>query len=680
MQPLLKVENLHISFRTYAGKVYAVRGVNFELHEGETLAIVGESGSGKTVTSKAIMKLLPTNSASFDEGHIYYKGKDLIKLTEKEMQKIRGEEIAMIFQDPMTALNPTMTVGKQVTESIVYHQKVSKKVAIEKAIELFHLVGIPDPASRINQYPHQFSGGMRQRVMIAMALSCDPKILIADEPTTALDVTIQAQILDLLKDIQKKLGTAIIFITHDLGVVANIADRVAVMYAGKIVEKGKVDEIFYNPKHPYNWGLLSSMPDLNVEGDLKSIPGTPPDLSNPPKGDAFAARNEYALKIDYEQQPPMFQISDTHYASTWLLHEKAPKIEPPLNIQLMKSRSLETVKSEKIAVAKKELEEKIPLIEVKNLSKHFHLEKGKVLKAVNGVSFTIYKGETFGLVGESGCGKSTTGRTIMKLYDATNGEIIFGNKAVSSITSQEEHLDFKRRVQMIFQDPYASLDPRKTVADTISEGIDIHGLAKTPEERTKKVHELLEKVGLNKSHALRYPHEFSGGQRQRIGIARALAVEPEFIVADEPISALDVSIQAQVVNLMKQLQKEQGLTYLFIAHDLSMVKYLSDRIGVMYLGNLVELAESDELYAEPLHPYTQALLSAIPVANPDIERSRKRIILEGDLPNPINPPTGCPFASRCHLATEKCTTRPEWIEARPNHWVACHVVEEQLKK
>lgn len=680
MQPLLKVDNLHISFHTYSGKIYAVRGVSFELNEGETLAIVGESGSGKTVTSKSIMKLLPNNIASYDSGQIFYKGKELIQMSEKEMQSIRGEEIAMIFQDPMTALNPTMTVGKQVTESIIHHQKKSKKEAFVKAVELFNLVGIPDAEYRIKQYPHQFSGGMRQRVMIAMALACNPKVIIADEPTTALDVTIQAQILDLLKEIQKKLGTAIILITHDLGVVANMADRVAVMYAGKIVETGTVDEIFYNPMHPYNWGLLSSMPDLNFRGELKSIPGSPPDLSNPPKGDAFAVRNEHALKIDYEVEPEMFKISETHYAATWLLHEKAPKIEPPVNLRIKKEHgSIPKSENAKKQTITNIVQKREPLIEVRNLSKHFTLEKGKVLKAVNDVSFTIYKGETFGLVGESGCGKSTTGRTLLRMYETSSGEIYYKNEPIHKKLSNAQDLDYKRRVQMIFQDPYASLDPRKTVGDSIAEGIDIHGLAANEEERQNKISQLLEKVGLNKGHINRYPHEFSGGQRQRIGIARALAVEPEFIIADEPISALDVSIQAQVVNLMKKLQDEQGLTYLFIAHDLSMVKYLSDRIGVMYLGNIVELAESDELYENPLHPYTKALLSAIPIADPDVERNRKRILLKGDIPNPINPPPGCPFASRCQLAMEKCTTvKPSWIEAIPGHWVACHVVEGDL--
>ncbi|PLR73162.1 ABC transporter ATP-binding protein [Bacillus sp. UMB0728] len=669
MEKLLELKDLHVSFRTYAGKVQAVRGVNLFLKKGETLAIVGESGSGKSVTSKTIMKLLPGNSASIEDGEILFEGKNLIQYSEKEMQKIRGSEISMIFQDPMTALNPTMTIGKQIAESLMTHQRIRKNEADQKAIELLRLVGIPNPENRIRQYPHQFSGGMRQRVVIAIALACNPKVLIADEPTTALDVTIQAQILDLMKDIQKKMGTSIIIITHDLGVVANIADRVAVMYAGKIVETGTAEEVFYNPQHPYTWGLLGSMPNMDTREELVAIPGTPPDLLNPPQGDAFAERNEFAMKVDYLREPPMFKLSDTHYAATWLLHGKAPKVERPV----FNKKRLVVPKPHLKAVSNKK-PAKEPLMEIRNLKKYFHTGKDEVLKAVDNISFTIYKGETLGLVGESGCGKSTTGRTLMRLYDATDGEVFFQNEKVHDKKSPAELKEFNRKVQMIFQDPYASLNPRKTVADIIAEGIDIHGLASSKEERRQKVYELLETVGLNKDHANRYPHEFSGGQRQRIGIARALAVEPEFIIADEPISALDVSIQAQVVNLMKKLQKDRNLTYLFIAHDLSMVKHISDRVGVMYLGNMVELAESDELYDEPLHPYTQALLSAVPIPDPAKEKSRKRIILEGDLPSPSNPPSGCRFRTRCPHATELCAEKvPEWKEAKPNHWVACHL-------
>ncbi|MDF2037763.1 ABC transporter ATP-binding protein [Cytobacillus oceanisediminis] len=670
MEKLLELKNLYVSFRTYAGKVQAVRGVNLYLKKGETLAIVGESGSGKSVTSKTIMKLLPSNSAHIDGGEILFEGKNLVQYSEKDMQKVRGSEISMIFQDPMSALNPTMTIGNQIIESLMAHQKIDKKQAALKAVELLKLVGIPNAEARIKQYPHQFSGGMRQRVVIAIALACNPKVLIADEPTTALDVTIQAQILDLMKDIQKKMGTSIIIITHDLGVVANIADRVAVMYAGKIVETGTVEEVFYHPQHPYTWGLLGSMPNMETREELIAIPGTPPDLLNPPKGDAFAERNEFALKVDYLREPPMFKLSETHYAATWLLHGKAPKIEKPA----MLNRKRLTVTKPNLKAAAEKPQSKEPLVEIKYLKKYFNIGKNEVLKAVDDISFTIFKGETLGLVGESGCGKSTAGRTLMRLYDATDGEVLFQGEKVHGKKSPAELKEFNRKVQMIFQDPYASLNPRKTVADIIAEGIDIHGLAASREERREKVYELLETVGLNKDHANRYPHEFSGGQRQRIGIARALAVEPEFIIADEPISALDVSIQAQVVNLMKKLQKERGLTYLFIAHDLSMVKHISDRVGVMYLGNMVELASSDDLYDEPLHPYTQALLSAVPVPDPDREKSRERIILEGDLPSPSSPPSGCRFRTRCPHATEICaSTVPQWREAKPNHWVACHL-------
>ncbi|WP_082677138.1 ABC transporter ATP-binding protein [Bacillus sp. FJAT-29937] len=622
MEKILDVKNLQVSFDTYAGEVKAVRGVSFHLNKGETLAIVGESGSGKSVTSKSLMKLIPNPPGRISGGEIIFEGNDLVKYSEKQMQNIRGSEIAMIFQDPMTSLNPTMTVGKQIMESIVKHQKLSKKDAKEKAIELLSMVGIPKPEKRLTSYPHQFSGGMRQRVVIAMAISCNPKVLIADEPTTALDVTIQAQILELLKDLQKKLDMSIIFITHDLGVVANIADRVAVMYAGKIIEIGTVEEIFYSPQHPYTWGLLGAMPNLNERAEeLTTIPGTPPNLIHLPVGDAFANRNKYAMNIDFQFEPPMFKVSDTHYAATWLLHEKSPKIMPPDVLKKHREEGPKEKQKERLA---KQKEKKEKLLEIQNLKQYFS-SGSNVVKAVDGISFDIFKGETFGLVGESGCGKSTTGRTIIGLYEASDGKILYNNENINKKKSFSEAQKLNQKIQMIFQDPYSSLNPRQTVADIIAEGLDIHGLSSSKKTRMEKVYELLETVGLNREHANRYPHEFSGGQRQRIGIARALAVEPEFIIADEPISALDVSIQAQVVNLLKKLQKEKGLTYLFIAHDLSMVKYISDRIGVMYKGRLVELAESDELYDNPLHPYTKSLLSAIPLPDPATEKTRTRM-------------------------------------------------------
>ncbi|GEN30103.1 peptide/nickel transport system ATP-binding protein [Cerasibacillus quisquiliarum] len=658
MNTLLTIKNLHIHFETHVGKVQAVRGVDLSVKKGETLAIVGESGSGKSVTAKSIIGLLPKRNAMIDKGEIWFENKNLLTLNNKQMKKIRGAKIAMIFQDPMTALNPTMKVGKQVMESAIKHLNLSKKEARNKAVELLNLVGISNPETRLNQYPHEFSGGMRQRIVIAMALSCNPKLLIADEPTTALDVTIQAQILDLLKHIQKETGTAIIFITHDLGVVSNIADSVAVMYAGKIIEKGTVEEVLLKPNHPYSWGLLKSMPNLDTKGKLYSIPGSPPDMIQPLKGDAFAPRNEFALAIDYDMQPPMFKVSETHYAATWLLHPQAPKVD-----FIRETQDVLMKQDDKISSIDNNV-----LLEVKGLSKYFYLKSKQTLKAVDNIHLEIRRGETLGLVGESGCGKSTVGRTIIGLHEPTSGEIIYDNTKLTRHNQRQ----LTKKMQMIFQDPYSSLDPKMKVEDIIAEGLDIHHVVKDKKERKQRVEELLKTVGLQPHSASRYPHEFSGGQRQRIGIARALAIEPEFIVADEPISALDVSIQAQVINLLLKLQKENNLTLLFIAHDLSMVKYISDRIGVMYLGTIVELANSDELYKNPLHPYTQALLSAIPNANPIVEKSRERIILKGTLPSPVYPPSGCRFRTRCLLATDACEKTPEWREVETDHWVACH--------
>lgn len=546
MEPILKVKDLHVSFTMREEDFDAVQGVSFEVNQGETLGIVGESGSGKSVTARSIMRLLPSPPSYMKEGIIEFQGENLNLKTEKEMENIRGKGIGMIFQDPMTSLNPTKRIGKQICESIMKHMDVSKAEAKKETIELLKMVGIKDSEDRYTQYPHEFSGGMRQRVMIAIALACKPSLLIADEPTTALDVTIQAQILDLMKDIQQRFGTSIILITHDLGVVAEMCDRVVVMKKGEVVETGTTLEVFESPKHPYTNKLLNALPRLDEKKKEKRV-------SRLPEG-----------------------IDGT-----------------------------------------------VPLIQVNSLKQHFESGKKGQTKAVDDISFFIRPGETLGLVGESGSGKSTTGRAILRLDEPTDGEVLYQGMAINRFSSKEMK-SMRRHMQMIFQDPYSSLNPRFKVLDIIGQALDIHRMSKNKTERKKRVEDLLMMVGLEPGHAMRYPHEFSGGQRQRIGIARALAVEPDFIVCDEPLSALDVSIQTQIVKLLEDLQHELGLTYLFIAHDLSMVKHISDRVAVMYAGKIVELAESEELYNNPLHPYTKSLLSAIPIPDPRAGANKHR--------------------------------------------------------
>ena len=573
---------------------------------------------------------------------------DYIDLTDfkdnREWFGFRGKKIATIFQDPMTSINPLRRIGSQITEVIRLHQGLNKADAKKEAISLLERVGIPNAEMRFKDFPFQYSGGMRQRVVIAIALACRPEVLICDEPTTALDVTIQAQILDLFKSIQDEYGFTIIFITHDLGVVANIADRVAVMYSGQIVEFGTVKEIFYEPKHPYMWALLSSLPQLGKYGeDLFSIVGVPPSLFHQLKGDAFAARNPFALQADFEQDPPFFKISDTHYAKTWLLDERAPKVTIPREISDLRNRTEE--KPDVLRVPDNSNTE--VLCELDDVSVHFGLGK-KVIKAVNHVSFKIYKGETFGLVGESGSGKTTVSRAILKIHELDGGKIIYKGEQISGKLNKEDTMKMKKSIQMIFQDPAASLNERATVDYIVSEGLYNFGLYDSEEDRVNKVAKALDSVGLIPEHMSRYPHEFSGGQRQRIGIARSLIIEPEFVVADEPISALDVSIRAQVLNLLKKLQKERSLTYLFVAHDLSIVKYISDRIGVMHQGHLVELGSSDQVYYNAIHPYTRSLLSAVPQPNPDLEHGNIR--------------TGYNMDGICY-------DKGEWIEVKPGHFV-----------
>ncbi|HHY12717.1 MAG TPA: ABC transporter ATP-binding protein [Firmicutes bacterium] len=658
-EKVFEAQNVEIKFNLRGKTLTAVRGASIDLYQGETLAIVGESGCGKSVFAKSFLGVLDKNGW-VSGGHMLLDGVDIAQYkTEKEWLKIRGKKIAMVFQDPMTSLNPVKTIGEQIREVIAWHFGTDKEASKQQAIELLYQVGIDNAEARYKQYPHEFSGGMRQRVVIATAIACRPKILICDEPTTALDVTVQAQILQLIKKLQQDLNMSVIYITHDLGVVASVADRVAVMYAGQIVEYGLVNEIFKDARHPYTEALLLSLPQLAVKGsDLQSIKGSPPNLYKEIKGDAFAPRNPDAMKIDYEIEPPFFKVTDTHYAKTWLLHEQARGYVKELS-----------KKQEERVKATPEVDsgssEKGVLVSLRNVTVDFKLGRKK-FSAVKDVTFDIYRGETFSLVGESGSGKTTIGKAIMKICHTSGGDIFYKGKNINKKLSGAELTRFRRQVQMIFQDPMASLNERAKVDYIISEGLYNFRLFTDEQERKRKVAEAMRSVGLSNEHATRFPHEFSGGQRQRIGIARSVVVEPEFIIADEPVSALDVSIRAQVINLLNQLKKDKGLTYLFIAHDLSVVRFISDRIAVMYKGRIVELAGSEELFAHPLHPYTIALLQAAPIPDPDIEREKRVIAYDPSVHDYV-------------------TDKPFWAEVAPGHfvWANSHemaMYEERLAK
>ena len=649
-EPLLSAQNVEVTFSLRGRMLKAIRGASLDLYEGETLAIVGESGSGKSVFTKLFVGMLDKNGR-ITGGEIRYNGMDLTQLSEREWLDIRGKRIAMVTQDPMTSLNPLKTIGRQIQESVELHQGLKGKAAREETYRILEAVGIQDPERRYKQYPHEFSGGMRQRVVIAIAVACRPQILICDEPTTALDVTIQAQILDLIRRLQKEQNMTIIYITHDLGVVANVADRVAVMYAGQIIEVGMANEVFFDPWHPYTWALLSALPQLGVKGEkLPAIDGTPPNLFNKIQGDAFAPRNRHALNIDYLEEPPMYEITATHMAKSWLRDPRAPQLEQPDSIARLREQTGLSKGTDPNAYHPHLDPNRQPLIEARDLQVTFGSGRKKFV-AVDHVNFTIYKGETFALVGESGSGKTTIGRAIVRINPVTAGEILLNGKRISDRKIPKE-LDEEliRSCQMIFQDPMASLNERAKVDYIISEGLHNFHLYADDHDRQDKVARALQEVGLLTEFSSRFPHEFSGGQRQRIGIARALIMEPQFIVADEPISALDVSIRAQVLNLLNDLKKSRGLTYMFIAHDLSVVRFISDRIAVIHKGRIVELAEAEELFLHPLHPYTKALLSAVPNPNPYLERTKKLLVYDPGI-------------------HDYSVDKPVWTEIIPDHFV-----------
>ena len=648
-EPLLSARDVEVTFSLRGNKLTAIRRASLDLYEGETLAIVGESGSGKSVFTKCFVGMLDKNGA-ITHGSIMYNGEDLAEFREKDWLRIRGKKIAMVTQDPMTSLNPLKTIGYQIQESVELHQGLRGKAARLETMRILRAVGIQDPERRYRQYPHEFSGGMRQRVVIAIAVACRPQILICDEPTTALDVTIQAQILDLIRRLQKEQNMTIIYITHDLGVVANVADRVAVMYAGQIIEIGMANEVFFDPWHPYTWALLSALPQLGVKGEkLPAIDGTPPNLFNKIQGDAFAPRNKKALNIDFLEEPPMYEVTATHAVKSWIRDPRAPAVEQPQAIRMLEMQGGQPKGTDPHAYHPHLDPNRETLVEVRDMQVTFGSGRKKFV-AVDHVNFEIYKGETFALVGESGSGKTTIGRAIVRINPITAGEVLFEGERISGKISRQLDEKVIRSMQMIFQDPMASLNERAKVDYIVSEGLQNFHLYQDELDRQDKVQKALEEVGLLPEFSSRFPHEFSGGQRQRIGIARSLIMQPKFIVADEPISALDVSIRAQVLNLLNEMKKKRGLTYLFIAHDLSVVRFISDRIAVIYKGRILELAEAEELFAHPLHPYTQALLSAVPNPNPYVERKKQLLVYD---------------PSVHHYETDK----PVWCEIIPGHFV-----------
>jgi peptide/nickel transport system ATP-binding protein len=660
VEPVVELIDLHTDIAMRRGTAHPVGGVSLTVGEGETLGIVGESGCGKTMTALSIMRLLP-NGGRVAGGSIRFGDLDLATVDDEVMRTVRGNRIGMIFQDPMTSLNPCLTIGDQVAETVRLHRDVTRAQARDRAREVLDLVGLPRAAERLDSYPHLLSGGMRQRVVIAMALACEPELLIADEPTTALDVTIQKQILELIDELRARLGMAVILVTHDLGVVAGHTDRVAVMYAGKVVETSGTSELFDNPRHPYTEALFRALPE-NVDSGrrLYAIPGLPPDLSDPPAGCRFAPRCSYATDECRDGEPEL--TTDGHPFACF----------HPLGVR-------ERAAANPVAGQLAEAATSAPLLEVRNLVRDFPVTSKGVLQrrigavsAVADVSFTVRAGETFGLVGESGCGKSTIGRLLVAADAPTSGTVTFDG---TEITGRSDRALRERRqdFQLMFQDPYASLDPRMRVRSILREPLAIQrrGSAK---EQEQAVGALLDEVGLARTALEKYPHEFSGGQRQRIGLARALALRPKLIVADEPVSALDVSVQAQILNLMRDLQAEHDLTYVFISHDLSVVRYIASTIGVMYLGKLVEVGPAEQVYSSPTHPYTRGLIDTIPLPDPERERRKAKQGVRGELPSAMDPPSGCRFRTRCPLATDRCAAEEPLMVAfsEQGHRAACH--------
>ncbi|MFD4534379.1 dipeptide ABC transporter ATP-binding protein [Kitasatospora sp. NPDC058397] len=685
--PLLAVSDLRVDFAGPHGPVPAVRGVDLTLRRGETLGIVGESGSGKSVTALSVLGLLPKTAGV--QGSVRLDGRELVGLPGKELAAIRGRRIAMVFQDPLSAFTPVYRIGDQIAEAVRIHQRVDRAAARRRAAELLDLVGIPAPERALDSFPHEFSGGMRQRAMIAMAIANDPDILLADEPTTALDVTIQAQVLDVLRTAQRETGAALVLVSHDLGVIAGMADRVAVMYAGRVVETAGVDELFAAPRHPYTLGLIGAVPRLDgLGGPLVPIPGAPAPMADLPPGCPFAARCPLAEERCSAAEPELAG-GDGHLAACVRSAELAERRPAPADVYPVPALPAPSAAPEGRG-DRGDRGSRAPVLAVSGLGKTFPLLKGTVFKrrvgevyAVDGVDLDLREGETLGLVGESGSGKSTTLFELLNLTAPETGRIELLGHDTAKLSRAEAHR-LRARLQIVFQDPMASLDPRMPIGDIIAEPLRAQHAAR--EQIARRVPELLHQVGLDPDHAARYPHQFSGGQRQRVSIARALAVRPKLLVLDEPVSALDVSIQAGVLNLLQALKAELGLSYLFVSHDLSVIRHLADRVSVMYLGRTVEQGEVSAVFDRPRHPYTRALLSAVPLPDPAAERARDRILLAGDPPSPTERRTGCPFRTRCPVyarladpaARTRCEQdRPALLGDTPaqDHQAACHYPE-----
>ncbi len=674
-RPLLSVRNLRTWLDAGDAVVRAVDGVSFEVHRGETFALVGESGCGKSMTALSIMRLLP-DAGGIVGGSVELDGRDLLQLPESAMREVRGRRIGMIFQEPALSLNPVMTAGAQIAETLRRHTDLAGAALEERVQKLIEAVQIPDAARRRDEYPFQLSGGMKQRVMIAMALACDPELLIADEPTTAVDVTIQAQVLDLLRQLQRDRRMSMMLITHDLGVVAEMAHRVAVMYAGEIVETASREAFFARPAHPYSRRLFESLPTGAKRGaPLAAIPGTVPSLTRVFTGCRFADRCDSAWDLCHRVAPGWHgagsgQMARCHlYAPGAKFKDDGGRMKAEVTTGDVGSHPSSFIPHPSVAAT--------PLLAVRDLKVHFPVHKGLLrrvvahVKAVDGVSLEIEAGRTLGLVGESGCGKTTVGKGILRLVEPTSGAVLFDGADLARL-GRAELRPRRKDVQIIFQDPYASLNPRMRVMEALEEGMAALGIGAGREERQDRIDALLGDVGLARDLKFRYPHEFSGGQRQRVAIARALSVEPRLIICDEPTSALDVSVQAQILNLLKALQRKRGLAYLFITHNISVIEFLAHEVAVMYLGRIVERGSVEEVLAGPKHPYTRALLSAVPVMDPATKRNVIR--LQGELPSPVSPPAGCHFHPRCPDAFARCREAyPDSARFTVSHSTACHL-------